>query len=184
MAKNVTVKHVRQRQIEQTQGDFTEALYRLLKKEKLAKISIAQLCATAGYARRTFYRHYSSVDDLLLQEVDRQTLALMAQLKDANNFGAVVQRFFNYWTRHTELLTILRQNDCFHLLVNSWTHHLEDSELSQSDIKDNLYAQFFGMGGMFQMLYLWCWHDFQETPAQMQLIAGQIADHLKKDSFR
>ncbi|MCH3921942.1 TetR/AcrR family transcriptional regulator [Limosilactobacillus sp.] len=183
MNENVTVKHVRQRQIEQTQADFTEALYRLLKKEKLAKINIAQLCTTAGYARRTFYRHYSSVADLLLQEVDRQTLALMAQLKNANDFEAVVQCFFTYWAQHTALLTILRQNDSFHLLINSWTHHLEDSELSQSDVKDNLYAQFFGVGGMFQMLYLWSWRDFQETPAQMQLIADQITDHLKKNSF-
>ena len=44
-----------------------EALFRLLEQMPLDKISITQLCTEAGINRATFYRHYETPSDMLLQ---------------------------------------------------------------------------------------------------------------------
>ncbi len=45
-----------------------EALLRLLESAPLDKISVTQLCQEAGVNRATFYRHYTSQEDVL-QEI-------------------------------------------------------------------------------------------------------------------
>ena len=44
-----------------------EALLRLLDKKELDKISISELCCEAGINRATFYRHYFSPRDILIE---------------------------------------------------------------------------------------------------------------------
>ena len=50
-----------------------EALLRLLESAPLDKISVTQLCQEAGVNRATFYRHYTSQEDVL-QEIQQDTL--------------------------------------------------------------------------------------------------------------
>lgn len=50
---------------EQTKAELTEAFWRLYATTPVEKISVSQVCTTAGYNRATFYLHYRDIYDLL-----------------------------------------------------------------------------------------------------------------------
>lgn len=53
-----------------------QALLVLLKEKPLNKITIRELCATAGVNRTTFYNHYQSPEDILRELVQQYTFSL------------------------------------------------------------------------------------------------------------
>lgn len=50
---------------------MNEALLLLLEKEEYEFITVTEVCKKAGVNRSTFYLHYESMDDLLLETIER-----------------------------------------------------------------------------------------------------------------
>lgn len=55
----------RSERTQQTKEDFQEAFWRLYATTPMEKITVAQVCQTAGYNRATFYLHFNDIYDLL-----------------------------------------------------------------------------------------------------------------------
>lgn len=95
MTESVTVNKKRIKQITQTQEDILTAFGQLLEEYPYEKIQISQIAKKSGYARRTFYRHFDSRDDLLTLFIERLTLNLFKQLGQLEQptFSQVFQNF-------------------------------------------------------------------------------------------
>ena len=52
-----------------TEQEFMTAFWKLYEEKPIEKISIQQLCRTAGYNRSTFYNHFTDIYDLRDQAV-------------------------------------------------------------------------------------------------------------------
>lgn len=63
-----------------TQDGFSAALFELLRHKPLAKITVTELCRTAGFERMTFYRHFDGKNDIIDYYLDRQMLQLLGTL--------------------------------------------------------------------------------------------------------
>lgn len=92
----------RPQKTEQTKADIREAFWRLYAKRPIEKVSVRQVCETAGYNRATFYLYFQDIYDLLesievelldgmtacvescMQRLEKNSgkLALMAALKE------------------------------------------------------------------------------------------------------
>ena len=69
--ESVTVKNPKRlEQIQNTRNDFQTALLLILKEKRLETIKVAALAEKAGYSRRTFYRHYIEIGDILREISD------------------------------------------------------------------------------------------------------------------
>lgn len=64
-----------------------EALVELLKKQSIKDISITDLTEKAGIARSTFYRYYSSLDEV----IDDYILAIFSKMRKEKSFNFNVQ---------------------------------------------------------------------------------------------
>lgn len=64
-----------------------EALVELLKKQLIKDISITDLTEKAGIARSTFYRYYSSLDEV----IDDYILAIFSKMRKEKSFNFNVQ---------------------------------------------------------------------------------------------
>lgn len=65
-----------------TAAKMNEAFLTLLEKKDFAYITVKEICAAAGVNRSTFYLHYETLNDLLLESVEymnRQFLDYMAK---------------------------------------------------------------------------------------------------------
>lgn len=65
---------------QKNQDAFCTALFQLLMKKPLEKISVTELCHMADLDRTTFYRSFESKDDVLDYYLDRQMTLLAGQL--------------------------------------------------------------------------------------------------------
>ena len=65
---------------QKNQDAFCTALFQLLLKKPLEKISVTELCHMADLDRTTFYRSFESKDDVLDYYIDRQMTQLAGQL--------------------------------------------------------------------------------------------------------
>ncbi|CAJ1188126.1 TetR/AcrR family transcriptional regulator [Companilactobacillus nantensis] len=184
MNKNETVKkHIRTAQTNQTKQDLVIALIQLMNNKPLTKISVGDVVMRAGYARRTFYRHFSTLDDVLEQKIDELTLNLYQyhNQSPSQSFEETVQIFFLFWKQHQNFLLQLADNDRLYLLEESWSNNLVSSQLSNISMADADYFQQFALGGMFAMLRHWIQQGANESPQAMVKIATAIRQHLNNN---
>lgn len=110
-----------------TRRRLKEALLRLLESAPLDKISVTQLCQEAGVNRATFYRHYTSQEDVLL-EIQQDTL---------DNIQSLLGRF-DVWGR------ISPWDQTFLICKYLWEHPREARLfLSNSDIGSDFAEKLF-----------------------------------------
>ncbi|HGA2364160.1 TPA: TetR/AcrR family transcriptional regulator [Streptococcus agalactiae] len=181
MTESVTVNKKRIKQITQTQEDILTAFGQLLEEYPYEKIQISQIVKKSGYARRTFYRHFDSRDDLLTLFIERLTLNLFKQLGQLEQptFSQVFQNFFSYWSDYKSLLLILRKNDLLPQFQQSWFRHIDLIELGRGDLSTNTYAQRFAIGGIFSVLIEWIHQDCQTSIEVLTQVSFDIINHLK-----
>lgn len=182
MEKNETdKKRVRRAQIAQTKTDFAIALSQLMAEKPLARISVAAVVARAGYARRTFYRHFATLDDILRERIDELTNELYEELAQpkAASFEIIVQKFFQFWEPHKVFLRQLANNERLFLLEQSWALNLGASQLTTIKVPNADYLQRFALGGMFALLVYWIEQGGHESPQAMAKIATSVREHLR-----
>lgn len=173
-------KHKRIKQIQKTKDELAIALIQLLKNKKLNQLSVQEVTQKAGYARRTFYSHFDSLESVLTYHINKLTLDLFDFIRSNahHNFSEMVKTFFTYWVNHKTFLDILDKNECLILLEKSWQRNFMYSELEKSNIKNFYYAQAFALGGMYSMLISWVKNGFQTSPQDMGHEAQEIFKHL------
>ena len=73
---------------------MTEALMQLMRIKPLSEISISELCEKAGVSRLSFYRNFTSMDDILVQHLTACTDAWWAEFSQRSE-----EDFYqNFWT--------------------------------------------------------------------------------------
>lgn len=87
-----------------------DALLQLLNQKQLHKISIKDLCESAGVGRVTFYRHFDSIDDVLRRHCDDRFDQLRQYLADYyKEFPSdpFLKPLLQYWYHDSQILEIL-----------------------------------------------------------------------------
>lgn len=186
MGSNVTDnKHQRTRQIVKTQADFTVAAFQLLEKYPLDKISIEMLVKRAGYSRRTFYRHFRSVIEIVQIRLTNLVFQMFTSLRNIddreNRFYHLVVCFFNFWQPYRDMLKILQKQELLYLLRQITLQNIQNSRLSEilASDPDADYLQYYGLSGMFSLLEMWVEHGCDKSPSEMGEVARKIKNYLQ-----
>ncbi len=164
-----------------------DALTRLLLEKDIEKISISELCQTAGINRTTFYHHYGSQYDLL-RELEQDMTADIERLH--NQDGGTAPWSVSKWTEtmctyfrehERETKAFLRIGQLSEILQSSYIetpheHFLPGIEDSNAQ---KLVCTFF-TNGICCMLSQWMMEDFPITPKEMgKLVDSIVPDYLK-----
>jgi AcrR family transcriptional regulator len=100
----------RKRQIERTKETFSAALLSLLARQSLDSITVSALVALSGMSRKSFYRHYSSLSDVLIDDAARLTVSMSNALSAQPSLTAskIASAVIDFWSHHTDVLIALR----------------------------------------------------------------------------
>jgi AcrR family transcriptional regulator len=115
MPRKNSPKHVDPR-VKRTRRALQDALLSLLLEKDYASISIKEITGRAEVAYITFYRHYESLDQLLMEALEGGLAELMSRIEalarqsDASNLEAEGRLIFEY---------IGGKADLFHILFKS-----------------------------------------------------------------
>lgn len=170
-------------EIEKNRGQVEEwmmtALLELLKKKPYTDIRIGEIVNRAQLARCTFYRYYTSKDELLLQccRVRANRLAARMRAEDYYTFYGVSVAYFSFFLEEREFFELLRKNDLLYFFLRSYDDLMfdvaravkrENYEKGLSDFSQKVRYHFlYGLHGLWGMADHWLRNGCQETPDEL-----------------
>lgn len=159
---------------------FFTALIRLMDQKDFKDITISEIAQKAGVSRMTYYRTYSSKEDILLQYFDDQAENLIQMVKDQpdmtdKQFFTIL---FHSFQDHGYFMKYLYQAGLISNILNHFTEfiHLlytESGKISCTD-SDIQYPISFMAGGLYMLLLRWIESGQKETPEEMAQISLDI----------
>lgn len=151
------------RRVRRTKLLIRNAFLDLLKEKSISSITITELTTRADIDRRTFYLHYSCVDDIL-REIEKETVDSMHQLLFSMT-GFDIDSFFKGLTKimndNIDFWRIVSKNENYHRLLGQSKNFLkatlhdiffDTSNLSFEDF--DLYSEYVS-SGIISVYYNW-----------------------------
>ena len=173
MAKNCVMERSaeRQRWIE-------NGLLALMLEKRFEQISVTELCSYLHFSRRSFYRYFKDMEDVLDSLLNHtfQDMVLpchvlgLEELRDS----------YEFWMQRRELLDALSLSGLLDKLHEYTLRHTDPMSigryLAQDDLEMDICreASLFVIGGFVSLVIAWHADGFRKTPEQMAKIAQRM----------
>lgn len=139
-----------------------EALLKLMQKEDIRRITVAELCETAQINRTTFYKYYENTYDLL-EETEKDFFDELKKSFDEGNLSEkdMLTGTIAYIDRNRDKMKILLNAlsyDSFydHLMHQSFINTFLDQKILQNyPASETKYIRLFFSRGIYAMLREW-----------------------------
>lgn len=181
------MRNSHQKTIEQSRTWLIQAFFNQLASHPYDHITVTSISEEANLSRRTFYRHFTTKEDLLqqyLKTLFEQYTTLLLQ-KKITSHEDTLQAFFTFWQNYAHELRLLQKRGLYgHVLriVNQWYptiyRQLQVPWHISKTSQEILYASSFGAGGYFNILSLWIQQGCPESPQEMTRIVKKILQAL------
>lgn len=163
-----------------------ESVIKLLNKKHITNISVSELCKEAQINRTTFYRHYQTPHDVLLEiELDfvKEFYAVPIPSEDSKDVRKAVTRMCNFLYMNKDIVKLFITNstdqdfvNIFHNLANGFLGSRTIQYKGRSADKDTmrLMDTFLAAGG-YALIRQWLMDDIPKTPNEIaDLILGSF----------
>lgn len=163
-----------------------KALVLLLEQKPYDKISITEIAKRAGVSRMSYYRNYSSKDEIItkfwekkfadnlekmLQKNNNRLYDFVCDYFSKNRYSSKVWERFHFW-QHISDSTVVK------VLIDQMNHFLYNifSQVEFLELKWPLsdYEVAFLAGGLSSLSRSWGMDSFQKTPEKMAEIFCQL----------
>ncbi len=153
----------------QRQKLFQTTLLSMMKKHTYKEITVTALCKEMQIPRKTFYRYYDALEDVLAVVVDDV-------LRDAFLYLEVkpdMDGFFAYWEKQRDLLDILNRNQIMYLLIERIYKRMEEERL-ENQITYIEIQQAGQIGALMHMLIVWYDAGMKQSSEQISALAKEL----------
>lgn len=151
---------------------LADAFIELLYEKPLAKITVTEIASRAGVGRTTYFRNYSSKEDMLTFKLVRmwERWAEEHELTERYNFSLDnALTFFEFNLSIRPLLELIYEHGLQTSIYNAF---VDTMHRPQSSDPLDIYRKRFYSYGIYGVLDEWIVRGFKETPAQMAKMAG------------
>lgn len=155
---------------------ITEALFRLLKEKPISEISINELCTQASVGRASFYRNFTSREDVLKKWLDKVTDEFVSDSAislEKDSSTEYFTKLLAHMIQYKEVCSILNNAGLTQLLKDEFDRRFL---LSYQETYGRSMAYFLS-GGIFNIILLWLTGGCRETPEE---IAAGLEEILRK----
>ena len=145
---------------------ITEAALNLLKEGNWNSSSITELCEQAHVSRVSFYRNFSSKEDIIRQYLSGITDVFLG--KTSVNFRTTQKKDFivyliKHMQKHREIISLLIENGLPYLIKEEF-----DEAFTRSiPIYHDPYRCYVASGAYFNLIYYWFLNGCKETAQQL-----------------
>lgn len=148
------------------------ALMQLLNSRPLSAITVSELTAKAGVSRMTYYRNYSSKEDIFathLRDVLEEYRAESVQMDPLERHYGVshMMHCFQYFKKHREFLNCLFQSGLSGLFLTALEEYVLSRWQTDPDDPAEYYALRAFSGALFSTYIAWSNRGARETPEEM-----------------
>ena len=153
-------------------------LLQLMLEHRFEDISVTELCSFLSLSRRSFYRYFSDMEDVL-DSLMNHTMQDMAIIHAAPTIPDL-EAYCRFWLRQKDLLSALSRSDMHSKLVR-YTMQYAGADtirqnLSDEDLNMELASEInlFVISGLSSLLLSWHKEGFRRTPEEMARIAMRL----------
>jgi len=154
-----------------TKEYITEALFKLMEVKPYEKISIKELTEKAGVGRVTFYRHFESKDDIIIQYFNREIPSVMdlfpRQPKTKEDFYEIIFVVFSHLKEHKKLFLLLQKSKLesiyMQFLNSAMTESYKKISVRELDDVTAKYSAYYAAGCLFNVSMEWIRNNCTES---------------------
>ena len=151
---------------------FQTILLSMMKKGKYQDITVTSLCKEMEVPRKTFYRYFDTLEDVLFANIDDAITRSFLFLE----VKADLEGFFTYWMNNKYLLDILERNGLSPLLINRiYERFVGGVEADANIIISNKDLKYSGyIAAIMTMLVSWHHSGMHQTPEEMSGLVREM----------
>lgn len=155
---------------------LVQALLSLMKEKKFHEISIAELTQKATLSRRTFYRLFTTKDEILLYHINQLWDKVSEKLYAATDNSYFHTSYFvmMFWYNNKDVGLLLYKNDLLSILQRFtddiskkiYANNKATSPLSKNE-EALEYALAYSSGGSINVIWKWFSKEMTKTPEEL-----------------
>ncbi len=154
------------------------ALIKLMETKPLEGITITALVKEANVSRMTFYKYYTSKQEVLadyMYEIVNEYMMDMKVRTDIGNFHELkhICHCFQYFKQHSHLIMTLIKANNYSVIINAINNYMDTYVLPISPY--SRYELYYYAGALCNIYIKWIENDMQETPEE---IATMVYRHF------
>lgn len=149
---------------------FTDALFELMQTKSLGEISINELVAKSGASRASFYRNYTSKEQILEEYLTDTFSSIFAHgQSSAGGITDEVRMIFEDIRSQRGKLAILRKAGLLNR-IDPYIYEHTMLQLTKYGMLNEKYEPFFFAGAAAAIIKAWIEFDFEESPDEISCI--------------
>lgn len=171
-----------------------ESLLALMEEKSYGDIRVKEIVDRAALARCTFYRYYTSKDELLLRccRVRAGKLAQRMRHENYYTFYGVSVAYFSFFLEERGFFDLLRKNDLLYFFIQCYDDLMfdvaravkrENHEKGMHDFSQKVRYHFlYGLHGLWGMANNWLRNGCQESPEELaQYITAFLVESFEAE---
>ncbi len=169
--------HKENQRVKLTKRLLKDALVSLLTEKDFEKINISELCRVAGINRATFYKHYTTPHDIVI-DIENDIISTVQKpsgMLTTESMQLYLENTCICLHENAELLKLLVKcnNDAdFNLLLDDffkalWSLRHSISSMKEIDADSVRLASSFIASGMYCLLRQWILEEINKTPKEI-----------------
>lgn len=174
------------RKSDKSKALMEKTLLKLMEKEVYSEITIQEITDYSGLSRRTFYRNYTSKDEIIQDSFAKIWLEYEEAVRKQRDLSMpnIARVLTEVMISHIEFLRLIGKNHLLTLLLAETDKLLpfifdEVKGHTMPFSKESInYALAFGTGGFMRILVKWLDEDMTKSPDQMADIVQDILQIL------
>ncbi len=163
-----------------------DALLALMEKYPYSEISVKQIVLETDLVRKTFYRNFSSKDDVLNAYINQEIYAYTQALLEKPEEPLAV--IFDFCEKNRKLLSLLHRNNMLYLLLLQLNEVIpvinDTTDMEKNPFKlligelepDYLIA--FNVGAIWNVIFKWVDRGMTEPLEDVKAVLGQYIARL------
>jgi len=152
---------------------ISESLIILMAKKDYSTISINEITDKAGVNRSTYYRNFSSKEDIIKFYFSNIMQTYLNEYKNSSvhSFENYIYTLYNRFYQYKTELLLIYKNSLSYLILDELNRIFEESRTEKNISLKEQYQIYFHTGGIYNFSILWFSHDMKETPEELTKIA-------------
>lgn len=162
--KEISMNTANERIAMNSRKKLTQALFIVMKQYPYKEITITQIAQEAELSRKTFYRLYTSKDDILNEYVETllQSFATELGQRSIHHYWDVVQLYFDFWEQREDVIMLFKEHGLLPILMEATLNFADKVFVNVRSVET--YATFspmmpymlaYSVAGMHSMLISW-----------------------------
>ena len=161
-----------------TKSYIYKALTQLLEKKKYDEISVCDIAAKAGVSRMSFYRNFSSKDDVVLQGLDNISKNITKKLDGEHDKTQYLfaKAIFEEFRFAKNIICSFKDTNLSKTFGEEISKKLAETLPNDYMSKTSKYIPVFMLGAIASTLLCWLKNGAEEEPEEMAKMIASLLD--------